>query len=143
MRACKPALKKIPSLLRFFLLVELKENMRTMRTPFTLMLFSLAFLLAGIPLSSLLPGNPGHYGKPQITGAGIPAAPGACLAEQTLNGGPGLAWATYYGGLDGDFGRAIATDSMGNVYLAGDTESEDIMNAGGHQNTYGACRRSI
>ncbi|MCB0580728.1 MAG: SBBP repeat-containing protein [Phaeodactylibacter sp.] len=114
-----------------------------MRTPFTLMLFSLAFLLSGIPLSALLPGNPGHQANPQITVAGIPAAPEACAAEQMLNGGPALAWATYYGGLDGDFGRAIAADSMGNVYLAGDTESEDIMNTGGHQNTYGGGDRDV
>lgn len=115
-----------------------------MRTPFTMLPFSLAFfLLAGVPRPSLLPENPGHYGKPQITGAGIPAAAGICDTEQTLNGALALAWATYYGGLDNDFGHAIATDSMGNVYLAGDTESEDIMNAGGHQNTYGGGDRDV
>lgn len=108
-----------------------------MLTPFSLLFFKLALLLAGIPPPSLLVGNPGYSGKPQITGVELPAAPGACDAEQTLNGGPGLDWATYYGGLDSDFGSAIATDSMGNVYLAGHTESENIMNTGGHQNTYG------
>ncbi|MCO6491916.1 MAG: SBBP repeat-containing protein [Phaeodactylibacter sp.] len=112
-----------------------------MRTPFTLMIFSLAFLLAGIPLSALLPENPGPQGTPQVTVAGIPSGAEACGAEQTLNGAPGLAWATYFGGLDGEYGEAIATDSMGNVYLAGDTESEDIMNTGGHQNTYGGGDR--
>lgn len=109
-----------------------------MRTPFTILPFSLAFfLLAGVPRPSLLPENPGHYVKPQMAGAAIPAAAGACDTEQTLNGSPALAWASYYGGLDSDFGDVVVTDSMGNVYLAGSTESEDIMNTGGHQNTYG------
>ena len=46
-------------------------------------------------------------------------------------------WATYYGGPNDDFGEVIATDALGNVYLAGFTQSSIGIASGGFQNTYG------
>lgn len=46
-------------------------------------------------------------------------------------------WATYYGGGGIDVGRSCAVDGNGNVYLAGDTESDTGIAFGGFQNTYG------
>lgn len=42
-------------------------------------------------------------------------------------------WATYYGGSDGDGAKSCATDSNGNVYLAGYTSSFDNIAMNGHQ----------
>ncbi|MDC1212000.1 SBBP repeat-containing protein [bacterium] len=47
-------------------------------------------------------------------------------------------WGTYYGGTQNDFSYSCATDTSGNVYLAGNTNSTTgIATAGGHQNTVG------
>jgi uncharacterized repeat protein (TIGR01451 family) len=46
-------------------------------------------------------------------------------------------WGTYYGGSGSDDGNSIAIDNLGNVFLAGATESVDAIANGGHQNTYG------
>lgn len=46
-------------------------------------------------------------------------------------------WATYYGGTGVDYGYACATDSQGNVYLAGTTTSSTGIAFGGHQNIFG------
>lgn len=48
---------------------------------------------------------------------------------------PVIAWATYYGGSNYDWGRAVTTDASGNVYLAGYTKSTSGIASGGHQNT--------
>ena len=45
-------------------------------------------------------------------------------------------WATYFGGTGNDFGRACFTDSLGNVYLSGNTNSTGL-GINGYQNTYG------
>jgi len=47
-------------------------------------------------------------------------------------------WGTYYGGTGTDEGRSCATDTSGNVYLAGYTQSTTgIATTGAHQTTYG------
>jgi hypothetical protein len=45
-------------------------------------------------------------------------------------------WATYYGGGGTEDPAGLATDTAGNVYLAGTTLGSDNLAAGGHLNTY-------
>jgi Secretion system C-terminal sorting domain/Beta-propeller repeat len=45
-------------------------------------------------------------------------------------------WATYYGGSGTENG-SCAVDAVGNVYLAGGTESNSNIASSGHQNTFG------
>jgi len=56
--------------------------------------------------------------------AGMAAAPSAT----------GLVYSTYLGGLEGDAGYAIATDSQGNVYVTGETDSTEFPQAPGSYN---------
>lgn len=46
-------------------------------------------------------------------------------------------WGTYYGGINDDSGHSCAVDGIGNVYVAGITESDTAIAFGGHQNTFG------
>lgn len=43
-----------------------------------------------------------------------------------LSSGGDLLYSTYLGGYEDDFGRAVAVDPVGNIYVAGDTFSKDI-----------------
>ncbi len=51
--------------------------------------------------------------------------------------GTTLLWATYYGGTGNEFGESVITDTPGNVYLAGWTNSTNAIASGGFQNTNG------
>lgn len=46
-------------------------------------------------------------------------------------------WATYYGNTGNEEGTGVCTDSFGDVYMAGFTESTGGISSGGFQNTYG------
>lgn len=50
---------------------------------------------------------------------------------------PSVAWSTYYGGSNDDFGRSCSVDGDGNVYLAGYTGSLTTVAVSGHQVTFG------
>jgi hypothetical protein len=60
----------------------------------------------------------------------------AFLAKFNYKGS--LKWATYYGGSLGDYGYAVATDKLGNVFLGGYTQSSSgIASGSAYQTTYG------
>ena len=46
-------------------------------------------------------------------------------------------WGTYYGGPTSEFAYNCATDTDGNVYMAGETNSTSGIASGGFQNAYG------
>ena len=49
-------------------------------------------------------------------------------------------WATYYGGVAGDFGRGCHTDAVGNSYLVGETESTSgIASDNAYQPSFGGA----
>jgi len=51
-------------------------------------------------------------------------------------------WGTYYGGSNWDYGRSVAVDGSGNVYLGGETGSTNaIATTGSHQSSYGDGER--
>ena len=54
-----------------------------------------------------------------------------------FNQNSSLQWSTYYGGSADDFGSSSAVDDMGNIYLAGYTNSTNDISINGYQNTYG------
>jgi beta-propeller repeat-containing protein len=51
--------------------------------------------------------------------------------------GSSLAWSSYLGGGNDDYGRSVAVDSAGNAYVTGDTYSSDFPTTGGFDSTYG------
>ena len=46
-------------------------------------------------------------------------------------------WTTYYGGSDLDVGNALIIDTIGDIYLAGNTKSITNIASGGHKNICG------
>lgn len=67
-------------------------------------------------------------------GGSNPVGADAFLAKYDPLGN--LIWTTYYGGNNVDQGSGIATDTIGNIYIAGRTNSaQSIATAGVHQET--------
>ena len=57
---------------------------------------------------------------------------------KTLVIDPTLQWGTYFGGISGESSTGVATDSSGNVYITGETESDfGIATMGIFQSTFG------
>jgi hypothetical protein len=63
----------------------------------------------------------------------------AFLTKVDANG-QGLAWPSYLGGLDDDYGNGIAVDGSGNVYVTGQTSSTDFPAVGGFDATSGGLQ---
>ncbi|MGC9945125.1 MAG: SBBP repeat-containing protein [Bryobacteraceae bacterium] len=77
----------------------------------------------GVYLTGSTPGGlPVTPGAPQPVFGGVEDGFVAKLA----NTGASLTYCTYVGGSEWDFGNAIAVDSSGNAYVAGETESTDL-----------------
>lgn len=56
---------------------------------------------------------------------------------KTLVIDPVLLWSTYYGGTSYDYGYSVSTDSSGNVFLSGETDSNNgIAATGGFQSSH-------
>jgi len=71
-----------------------------------------------------------------ISGAGSASIPfDGFLAK--FNAAGNLSWSTYYGGSDSDVAYSCATDNLGNVYLAGNTGSQNNIAFNGFQNSIG------
>ncbi|MBI4570945.1 MAG: SBBP repeat-containing protein, partial [Chloroflexi bacterium] len=51
--------------------------------------------------------------------------------------GSSLAWSSYLGGTNDDYGYDIAVDAGGNAYVTGYTQSTDFPSAGGFDTTLG------
>jgi hypothetical protein len=51
--------------------------------------------------------------------------------------GSDLVYSTYFGGSDEDQGNAIAIDSAGNAYIAGESNSDNLPTKNGFQNDHG------
>ena len=57
-----------------------------------------------------------------------------------FNGAGIRQWGTFYGGAGPEFAQSCATDALGNIYLAGKTDSNSgtaISTAGAHQSAFG------
>ncbi len=84
-----------------------------------------------------------------FTASGVPVASRFRISDNVLsfetgayNGtliiDPVLEWSTYYGAGSQDYGRAVATDNSGNVYVSGSTTSNgsNLATVGAHQGTF-------
>lgn len=72
-----------------------------------------------------------------LEGNRLSFALGAYDPSQQITIDPARIWGTYYGGTGNDSGQSCVVDVNGNVYLAGDTESNTSIASNGHQNTIG------
>lgn len=98
------------------------------------------FVMAVVLISSLIPASAGAqalagFAPLDIDSADLPRGPGSDAAEQPAAAAQ-LAYSTYLGGASSDIARAVALDTQGNIYVAGDTASPSFLgitipNAGG------------
>lgn len=65
----------------------------------------------------------------------------AFLVKFTKNGT--RIWGTYYGGSREDWGAGVCADKLGNIYLSGETRSNDNISLGGHQNAFASTSSGI
>lgn len=72
----------------------------------------------------------------KIDGSDISFNVGHYDLTQDLIIDPELGWSTYYGGVGADNGHSVAVDKIGNVYLAGYTQSPNNIADGGYQNSF-------
>jgi uncharacterized protein (TIGR03437 family) len=68
---------------------------------------------------------------------------GSYDAERALIIDPVLNYSTFLGGTSNDLGRAIGLDGLGNVYIAGSTDSTDLPTVNGIQMNFGGKTASI
>jgi len=105
-------------------------------------------LLDGESGSAVAVDPPGNAYIAGDAGASIPTSPGAlqttfkggadCFISKLNPAGSGLVYSTLVGGSDFDTPWAIAVDSAGNVYAAGETRSADFpVTAGAFRTQYG------
>ena len=88
-------------------------------------------LIVGNTLSTQYIASTGAY---QVTYAG--GFGDAFLAKFKSTGK--LQWATYYGGTEKDGGHAVTADKNNNIFMAGNTYSDNgIASAGSHQTVFG------
>ncbi|MBK6550344.1 MAG: SBBP repeat-containing protein [Flavobacteriales bacterium] len=85
-----------------------------------------SILIAGGTYSQVNMATPGAH-QPTVSSFGD-----AFLAK--FDGAGARQWATYYGGSSNDYAEGLATDSNGNIYMAGLTLSGNAIASGGHQN---------
>ncbi len=78
----------------------------------------------------------GTYGQPP----NLPGWGDAFVAKLSASGSS-LTWSTYLGGSDRDWGRAVAVDSSGAVYVAGWTMSTDFPTVAAFQGTHAGGQR--
>jgi len=86
-------------------------------------------------------GNTGSYTGIATSGAFLTSLPdnggGSAFLAKFSNSG-NLLWGTYFGGNFIDYAWAVKTDSKGNAYIAGQTESSSgIATSGAYQTSYG------
>jgi uncharacterized protein (TIGR03437 family) len=93
-------------------------------------------------------GQTGSADFPTLNAAQSAFGSGACSAvppscsdafAAKLSPSGHLIYSTYLGGSNGDVGFAIAADAVGNVYVAGFTESPDFPTAKAFQSAMAAC----
>ncbi len=94
-------------------------------------------LAEAAPVCSLLETNEKIESKFLLTKNSLQFATQKYDPTKTLVIDPVLLWSTYYGGSSYDYGYACNTDSSGNVFVTGETDSNNgIATSGGFQSSH-------
>jgi hypothetical protein len=98
--------------------------------------------VTGLTDSKDFPTTPGAF-QSACDGGGFNCSPNAFVTKFNPTGS-GLAYSTFLGGTDIDWGMGIAVDSLGSAYVTGTTYSSDFpTTSGGFQTTCGGGGDSI